>query len=208
MSGADYWTSTRVAGLVLVLGALIPLIPNIGVLIFGKATAAEAMFSDLEHAVGHVNSFRIMAGSWAVFMLISLAGFMLFALVLWEEGARRLVVLSMTAVVIHTVFVTLEVSFHMSVMTWAIRQLETGTPVPEFVLQMRHWFNFWLQVFSNPLLLLAYIGFGVAILNTGAHWSWVGWGMIGWGAVFMVFPLPLLIYPVPVLFGITLLVRG
>ena len=203
-----FWTPSRLAGLVIVLGVLIPLIPGIGVLIFGKVRASEAMFSDLQNAVGHVTSFRIMAGGWAVFMLFTLAGFMLFAMVLWEEGARRLVVLSITAVVIHTVFVTLEVSFHMSVMTWAIRQLESGNPVPDIVLQMRHWLNFWLQVFSNPLLLLSYIGFGVAILNTGIVPAWVGWGLIGWGAIWLFFPLPLLIYPIPVIFGIILLVKG
>ena len=208
MLNEDFWTGNRLAGLVLSLGVLLPLIPSLGVLVFGNVRAAEAMFSDLEHAVGHVTSFRIMAAGWGVFMLISLAGFLLFAFTLWEEGTRPLVVLAATAVTLHTVFVTLEVSFHISVMAWAIRELEEGTQVPEFVLQMRHWFNFWLQVFSNPLLLLAYIGFGIAILKTGAHWPWMEWTMIIWGGAFLVFPLPLLIYPLPILLAVTLLLRG
>ena len=198
MLASDFWTGNRIAGLVMLMGALIPLIPAVGVVIFGNARAAEAMFRDLEFAVGHVTSFRIMAAGWAVFILLVLAGFILFGMELWDQGERRLAVLAASAVLIHATFVTLEVSYHMSVMAWAIQRLEEGSPVPEMV----------LQIFSNPLLLLAYIGFGAAIVRSGAHWSWVGWLMMGWGAVFMFFPLPLLIYPIPLLFAITLLLHG
>ena len=48
--------------------------------IFGNGRATEAMFRDLDDAVGHVTSFRIMAAGWAVFILLALAGFILFAL--------------------------------------------------------------------------------------------------------------------------------
>ena len=93
----------------MMLGVLIPLIPGIGVLIFGNVRAAEAMFRDLDHAVGHVVSFRIMAAGWAVFILLTLAGFLLFALELWDEGQHRLLVLAAAAVLIHTIFVTFEI---------------------------------------------------------------------------------------------------
>ena len=193
-------------------GVLLPMVPAVALLILGDARAnlraVEAMFSDLDHAVGHVTSFRIMAAGWAVFMLLTLAGFLVFALELWDEGERRLVVLAAAAIMIHATFVTLEVSYHMSVMAWAIQRLEEGAPVPEMVLQIRHWLNFWLQVFSNPLLLLAYIGFGAAVVRTELLWSWVGWVMIVWSSIWLFFPLPLLIYPVPVLLAITLLLHG
>ncbi len=208
MLTAEFWTPSRIAGGVLVLGTLIPMIPSLGVLFFGKITAAEASFRGLEAAVGHTTSYRIITAGVAPWAFASLAGIVLFSLVLWNEGARTLPVLATIGFAIYASFFTLETSFHMSVTVWAIRQLEAGAAVPDLYLQLKNWLNFWLEAFVNPLALLSFVALGVAIVRTGVLWSWSGWAMVGWGLVWLVFPVPLLIAPIPVLLGIALLVHG
>ena len=74
MLTAEFWTPSRIAGGVLVLGTLIPMIPSLGVLFFGKITAAEASFRGLEAAVGHTTSYRIITAGVAPWAFASLGG--------------------------------------------------------------------------------------------------------------------------------------
>jgi hypothetical protein len=204
----EFWTSNRIAGGVLALAGIVYALPALGVLAFGKITAAEATFRELEHAVGHTNSYRVLTAAAAPAAILSLAGIVLFSLALWNAGARALPVLAAVAFTIYIAFLLLETAFHMSLTVWAIQQLEAGADVPEIYDRARAWLNVWLQVFVNPLALLSFVGLGLASVKTGLLWPWAGWFMVGWGVVWLIFPLPLAIAPIPILLGIALLVHG
>ena len=208
MTDTGYWTAPRLAGLVLLLGSLIPMIPTIGVAIWGDIFAAEGMFREIERAAGHVTSFKIISITWAVWVLISLGGFVMLGSALWDTGPRTIIALSVVSFAVFVTLVVLEASFHFGVSAWAITKLDAGEPLPEIYGQLKRWLNFYMQILVNPLAMLSFVGFGVAILRTGVLWSWAGWFLIIWGGVFAFFPLPLLIAPIPMLLGIALLIGG
>lgn len=195
----------KVAGGVLVLATAIPALISIGVLIFGDIRAVEAIFRDLDAAKGNRISLQLNAAAWAVWALASLAGFVILAVALADAGSRLLPVLAVVGFSLFAGLVAVEAAFHVGVTSWAVGLLEEGEAVPALFYELKRWLNLWLQIFINPLAVLAYVGFGVAILQTGLLPSWVGWVLVAW-IVTIVFPLPLLIAPAPVFLGLALLV--
>ena len=203
-----FWSGPRTAGALIVAAMAVGLFAMLLVAAFGSARAAEAQFRDLEPAVGHVGSLRAMSFAWAVPMLLVLAGFIVLATELSEQGSKYIPVLAAVAFTIFTTAWVVEASFHAAVTTWAVGQVERGEPVPELFFQLKRWLNFYLQVIVNPLGLLALFGFAVASLRTAVLPPWASWTLIVYCGLVVFFPLPLLIAPAIVFFGITLLVLG
>ncbi len=205
MFEASFWNTTRIAGLILVLGSLLPFIPSLIVLIWGDIKAAEAMFRDINKAVGQSWSLRVISVSWAAWVLIPLGGFALLGTALWEKGAHVLPVLSVIAFAVFATSVALEASFHFGVTSWAVEEIETGVELPPIFYQLKRWLNFYMEIIFNPLATLSFIGFGIALLRTHTLSPTSCWIFIVWGTLITFFPLPLLIAPVPALLGIALL---
>jgi hypothetical protein len=195
---------TRWAGIVLVLATVLPALITIGVALFGDIRAVEAMFRDLEPSVGHRMSLQLGAFTWAAWALGSLAGFVVLAFALADAGSRVLPTLAVVGFAVFATAVAFEAAFHVAVTSWAVGLLEDGHEVPDLYGQLKGWLNVSLQIIVNPLAVLAYVAIGIAILQTGLLPAWVGWLYIAW-VVTIVFPLPLLITPAPVLLGIALL---
>jgi hypothetical protein len=194
----------RLAGVVLVLATVLPALVTIGVAILGDIRAVEAMFRDLEPAMGHRRSLQLGALTWAAWALGSLAGFVILAFAFADAGSRVLAALAVVGFAIFATAVAVEAAFHLGITSWAVGLLEEGQEVPELYAQLKGWLNLSLQIIVNPLAVLAYAAIGIAILQTGVLPAWVGWLLIAW-IVTIIFPLPLLIAPAPVVLGIALL---
>ena len=203
-----FWTLPRVAGAVIVGSAALLGVVSVVVSIRGDVRAAEAMFGDIVTGIGNTFTLRVMALSWGVWTLASLAGFVVLAAEYWNRGARLIPILATVGLIVFSVAWVIEAAFHSSVTVWAITRLEQGAEVPALFTELKKWLNLWLQLLVNPLALLSFIGLAVTGIQTDVLPSWAGWIIVALSGLFVFFPLPLAIAPIALFFGAVLLVTG
>lgn len=202
-------STSRLAGIVLVLASAIPAVVSIVMWIRGgDIHAATAMFRDVSSAAGQIPMFKATCVTYAFWALASMAGVVVFATRLGREGSEVLSALIIVFFALYALNVALETTFHYGVTSWAIQLTEQGKTVPELYLQLKHWLNVNLQVAMNPLAMLAFVGIGWGGLQTHMLPRWVGWTLIVYAGLGTLYPLPLLIAPIPLFLGIVLLAKG
>ena len=180
----------------------------IAIWVLGDVRATEAMFRDIDVAVGNRASLRTQSLLWGATTILLLAGFTVLTVELRDRDSRLLPSLAIVGLIVFSTAWVIEAAFHASVTTWAVSQLENGAEVPALFHELKRWLNLWVQILVNPLALLAYIGLAVASMRTGVIPSWAGWIVIVWSALFLFFPLPLAIAPIAVFFGAVLFLNG
>lgn len=204
-----FWTGARLAGALIVGGFVMLLALSLPYhLLRGDLRATEAMFRDIDFAVGNVRSLQVSSVGQGAWTILVLAGFILLGLDLIEQGSTVLPVLAMVAFAIFTTAMIFESSFHLGVTAWAARQVEMQQPVPELFHQLKTWLNVYVQLMVNPLAFLSFIAFAIASLATGLLPAWSAWIIIIWSGVWLFIPFPLALYPVPIFMGTILLVYG
>jgi len=203
-----FWTLPRTAGVIIVGSAVLLAVVGIIFSFRGDVRATEAMFRDIDVAIGNTTTLRVMALSWGAWSLAVLAGFVVLAVEYWNRDVRVIPTLAVVGLIVFTVAWVIEAAFHSSVTVWAVGQLEQGAEVPALFAELKRWLNLWLQVFVNPLALLSFIGLAFVGMRTEVVPSWAGWGIIIWSGLFLFFPLPLAIAPVALFFGVVLLING
>jgi len=207
-AAGTFWSLPRTAGAIIVGSAV--LLAAIGIVFSfrGDVRATEAMFRDIDVAIGNTTTLRVMALSWGAWSIAVLAGFVVLAVEYWNRGVAVIPTLAVVGLTVFTVAWVIEAAFHSSVTVWAVGQLEQGAEVPALFGELKKWLNFWLQALVNPLALLSFIGLAFVGMRTEVVPSWAGWGIIIWSGLFLFFPLPLAIAPVALFFGAVLLVVG
>ena len=203
-----FWTLPRIAGVIIVGSAALLAVVSVVVSFRGDIRAVEAMFRDIDVAVGNTLTLRVMALSWGVWTIAVLAGFVVLAVEYWNQDVRLVPALAVVGLTVFAVAWVIEAAFHSSVTVWAVGQLEQGAEVPVLFHELKRWLNLWLQVLVNPLALLSFIGMAVVGMRADVVPSWAGWGIIIWSGLFVFFPLPLAIAPVALFLGVVLLANG
>lgn len=204
----DLQNPMKLAGLILLLGSLIPFLLSVGVGIWGDMRSVEAIFRDIRYAQGSISSFRVMLITWALWGALSLAGFVCLALGLWNKGVNFLLSLSVIGLSLFTFSLLLETSFHLGVTSWAIRETEKGGVVPDIFFMLKKWLNYYMQIMANPLATLSYLFLGISLIKTHSLPAWSCRTLIIWSALVTLYPLPLAFAPIPLLTGVALLIWG
>lgn len=203
-----FWTLPRIAGVIIVGSALLLAVVDVVVAVNANFRAAEAMFRDIDVAVGNTTTLRVMSLSWGVWTVAMLAGFVVVAVHYWDQGFRVTPTLALVGLIIFATAWVIESAFHASVTVWAVEELEKGWQVPTFFPEIKRWLNFWLQAIVNPLALLALLGLAYVGKQTAILPGWAAWTVMILSGVSLVFPLPLTIAPIALFFGTVLLVTG
>lgn len=202
------WTLPRIAGVVIVGSAVLLAVMTVLVSLRGDVRAAEAMFRNIDVAVGNTSTLRVMALSWGAWTIAVLVGFVVLAVDYWNQGVRLIPALAVVGLTVFSVAWVIEAAFHSSVTVWAVKQLEQGSDVPLLFAELKRWLNVWVQVLVNPLALLSFVGLAVVGMRIEVLPAWAGWIVVIWSGLFVFFPLPLAIAPIALFFGTVLLVVG
>ena len=183
----DFWSATRVAGMLLVSSALIPIV---GALVLVMANGYRPVIGgshgELERIAGQVTTHRWALSFWVVGYFAALLGFGVLTSLLPESGGRTIASLALIGFVITFIFVALEAAFHMSVTIWAAEETVRSSAVPSFYEPFRQWLSVYGQYIYGFVGLLAIAGYGWALLRTGLIPDWAGWAAIGWSGFWLV----------------------
>jgi len=182
-----FWSTTRVAGMLLLFSALIPIGGSIILVVAtGYRPVIGATFQDLERLAGEVTAHRWALSFWVVGYIAALSGFGMLTGLLQESSSRAIPSIALIGIAIVFAFVALEATFHMSVTTWVAEKTIRDSAVPSFYEPLRLWISMSIQPIYVVLGLLAIAGYGWAFLQTELVPDLVGWASIGWCALWMV----------------------
>jgi hypothetical protein len=181
-----FWSATRVAGVLLLSSALIPIGGSLILMVgTGYRPVIGGSLQDLERIATEVTAHRWALGFWIIGYLAALSGFGLLTSLLQESSSRAISSIALIGIVVVFVFVALEATFHMSVTTWAAEKTSLDSAVPSFYEPLRLWISVYGQGIYVVIGLLAIAGYGWAFLRTGLLPDLVGWASIGWGALWI-----------------------
>ncbi len=209
----DFFTTTRMAGLLMILSILI-IVGAVGLIaIQGRLGGMVAGFGGLTPEIGDASGLRTIGRAGLLYTMAQLAGFTLLTLVLVREGDRGAAVVGLVFLVVWSILGAVEGSFQASVTVWAAEQTaRTGTP-PEFFEPLRRWLNSELQLVNMSFGLLAMLLFSISVLNIGLLPPWISWTALIWSILsfpvyYLVLGAPLIILLTPLLLGAGLIMQG
>lgn len=204
---ANFFTTSRIAGILLLLSLLLLLIGLGFVATQGKLEGMAVAFRGVGPPFRDASGLRIMAGFALPAFMALLAGFALLAMLLHQTGDRGLALIALVLLVFGASVAAIEGSFHASVTVWAAHY----SSAPDFYEPLRRWVNNEVQITYVSSFLVAMFLFSVSALRTGVIPSWLGPIALAWSI--FAFPfylgrgLPVVIFVSPILFGIGLLLR-
>lgn len=178
-----FWSATRVAGVLLLSSALIPIGGALTLVVTtGYRPVIGGSLQDLERLAGQVTAHCWALTFWMVGYLAALLGFGVLTSLLQDSDSRTISSIALIGIAIVFIFVALEATFHMSVTTWVAEKTILNSTVPSFYEPLRLWLSVYGQFIYVVIGLLAIAGYGWAFLRTGLLPDLVGWGAIGWAA--------------------------
>ena len=205
--------SLRIAGIILILSVLLPMIWLI-IVTKGDFSGFQASVRGID-GVGQSAIVLNKANRIASFtVVLTLAGYGMLTLLLRESGDSSISLLAFNLLLFSQVFIILQGTFHGTITSWASTELAESGSVPEIFYQLWHWMYSGVQEIYVMLGLLALACFGWAMLTTGLMQPWLGWGLIGFSGVWIVLfliagdNLPLVLYIPPLVIGITAIIKG
>jgi hypothetical protein len=209
----NFFTTPRIAGILLVLGLLILLAGAGTIAAQGRLEGMAAAFRGVGPGTRDASGLRIIARFAVPYLMAQLAGYTLFALLLHQAGDRGTAVVALTLFVFSATFAAVEGSFHASVTVWAAGEAARTGSAPAFYEPLRRWLNYDVQLVYMSFLLTALLLFSWSALRTGLLPSWIGWAALAWSLLsfplyFLVFGAPLIVILTPLLLGVGLLWRG
>jgi len=205
-----FFTTARIAGILLLLSVLLLLVGLGLIVIQGKLAGMGAAFRGVGPPIRDASATRIMAGFAIPSLMALLAGFTLFAMLLHQAGDRGLALVAMVLLVFGAALGAIESSFHASVTVWAAAYTR---PTPEFYEPLRRWVNGSLQITYVSFLLTTMLLFSWSALRTRLLPAWISWAalalsLLSFWHYFLVLGAPAIVFVPPLLFGIGLLLRG
>jgi hypothetical protein len=182
-----FWSATKVAGVLLLASALIPIGGALALVVAtGYRPVIGGSSQDLERIASQVTAHQWALSFWIVGYLSALSGFGVLTSLLQEPSSWAISSLALIGMAIVFIFVALEAAFHMSMTTWVAEKAILGSAVPSFYEPLRLWLSVYGQYIYMIIGLLAIAGYGWAFLRTGLLPDLVGWASIGWGALWIV----------------------
>lgn len=206
--GSGFWSGPRIAGALIVGSMFLLVLVSVPFYVRGDVRAVEAQFRPIDVAVGNVPVLKTASLGAGFFVLFILAGFTVFAVELFQQGALLLPVLGVVGMIVFTTAWVVESGFHTAVTVWAVRRLEEDQAVPDLFEPLKEWLNVWVQLLVNPVAFLSLVGFAVAAMNLNVIPTWAGWVTIVWSVIWTFIPFPLALYPTFIFFGAVLLITG
>jgi hypothetical protein len=205
-----FFTTSRIAGILLLLSVLVLLVGLGFIVIHGKLAGMGAAFRGVGPPIRDASGTRIMAGFALSSLMALVAGFTLFEMLLHQAGDRGFALVAMVFLVFGAALAAIETSFHASVTVWAVLYWKS---VPELYEQLRRWVNGSLQITYMSFLLTSMLLFSWSTLRTGLLPAWIGWAalalsLLSFWHYFLVLGAPAVIFVTPLLFGVGLLLRG
>jgi hypothetical protein len=204
-----FFTTPRIAGILLLLSLLLPLV-GLGVIVLqGKLAGMGAAFRGVGPPIRDASGTRIGAGFALPALIALLAGFTLVAMLSHQAGDRGFALVAMTFLVFGAVLAAIETSFHASVTVWAVLYWRS---VPELYDQLRRWVNGSLQITYMSFLLTSMLLFSWSALRTRLLPAWIGWAalalsLLSFWHYFLVLDAPAVVFVTPLLIGVGLLLR-
>jgi hypothetical protein len=168
----------------------------------------------LELVAANQGTWLWIAASFALGVLMTLAGLVVLGTVLRAAGDRVWSELGQTAFLFGSVLWLASIAFRATATISAAKETAASGVVPQWFEPMRAWAGAIFAIYM-VLAYLAIAAYGKALLATGLSPRWLAWahtifGMVGAiGFVFQipVFNPPLMIHLVPGILGVVLLVR-
>jgi hypothetical protein len=208
----EFFTTPRIAGILLLVGLLILLGGAGQIAAQGHLEGMAAAFRGVGPGTGDASGLRIIMRFAAPYLMAQLAGFALLTLLLLKAGDRGAAVVALTLLVFSAALSAVEGSFHASVTVWAAGAARAGS-VPEFYEPLRRWINSDVQLVYMSFQLTALLLFSWSALRAGLLPSWIGWAALAWSLLsfwlyFSVTGAPAVYLVTPLLIGIGLVWRG
>lgn len=205
----NFFTTARIAGILLLLSVLI-LLGGVGFIAAqGRLEGMGVAFRGVGVAHRDAYGLRILTGLTIPSLMAQLAGFTLFALLLYQAGDRGLAFVALALLVFGMVLAVIEASFHASVTVWAANLRSA----PEFYEPLRRWVNGSVQITYVSFMLTALLLFSVSALRERVIPSPIGWvalalSLLSFWHYFFVLGAPAVIFAPLLLFGAGLVWRG
>jgi len=207
----EFLLSPRFIGGLTLVGVALGIVGAVVVAVRGDLEGVTAAFRGVDE-IGESASALATATLFAIpSLILFMVGSGLFTLALRDAGDRIISVIAFILWFAGLMLFLIALTFQASVTVWAGAELARTGAVPDLYEQLRLWMNLWLQRASIPLGLLAIVGYGWSILETGLLPRWAGWGAIGWGIVNLLIFLPggtgaigLVYFAAPLLIGLAL----
>lgn len=208
----NFFTTARIAGILLVLSLLIILAGVGQIAAQGRLEGMTAAFRGVNFGTRDASGLRIIMRFAVPYLMAQLAGFALLTAVLLKAGDRGPAIVALSFFVVATMISAIETSFHASVTVWAAGQARIGT-APEFYEPLRRWLNYDVQRIYMSFQLTALLLFSASTLQKGLLPSWIGWAALAWTLLafhlyFNVNGWPVVYIPTLLLLGVGLLWRG
>lgn len=213
MMNTNFFTTARIAGILLLLSLLILLGAAGFIAAQGRLEGMAAAFRGVDFATRDASGLRTIARAAIPYTMAQLAGFALLTLLLLKAGDRGTAAVALSLFVVSTILNTIEASFHASVTVWAAGEATRAGPAPEFFEPLRRWLNYDLQLINMSFQLTALLLFSVSVLRARLLPSWIGWAALAWSLLsfplyFSITGAPAIVILTPLLIGAGLLWRG
>jgi hypothetical protein len=175
---------------------------------------SASLLEFLEVVAAHQAAWLWIAGSFALGVLLTLAGLVVLGVALRAAGDRVWSELGQSAFLFGSVLWLASLAFRATATVAAAQETASTGVVPPWFEPMRAWSGALFAVYM-VLAYLAIAAYGKALLATGLAPRWVAWthlifgllGAVGFVARAPVFNPPLMIHLVPGILGVVLLVR-
>lgn len=205
---ANFFTTSRIAGILLLLSLLLLLIGLGFVATQGKLEGMAVAFRGVGPPFRDASGLRIMAGFALPAFMALLAGFTLLTMLLHQAGDHGLALIALVLLVCSVAVAAISGSFHASVTVWAAPYRSA----PEFYEPLRRWMNNEVQIAYVSFLLTSIALFSWSTLRTKLLPIWIGWtalvlSLLSFWHYFFVLGAPAVIFVPPVMFGVGLLLR-
>jgi hypothetical protein len=214
MTGLAFWSTSRVAGVLLILGSLLVLSAagsygsvrdKGGPVIFGQPPREWLRLVFEHQALWRVASILFIAG-----VTTTLLGLALFGSLLAKAGAPSFAQAGLIAYMVGAVMFVINLAARLTVDPWAAKATAETDAIPEAYAPLTMWIGALFVIFT----ILTFTGlaiYGGAVLATGLLPSWSGWlaivyGLGGLGLLAAIRDAPpFLQYLMPILLGVLLL---
>lgn len=212
MKARGFFSTSHVAGALLVLGVLFLVGTAVSLARQGRLKGMEAAFRGVHAGSQDASGLREVGRAGVVLVTTQLAGFTLVTLLLHRAGDPGVGPVALALLVVWSAISLIESSFHASVTVWAAREAARTGSAPAFYEPVRRWLNTELQYTNMGLILASLALFSGSALRYGLVPRWAGiaaviWSILAIPLYYSVLAAPAVFILTPLLLGVGLLAK-
>ena len=204
---ADFLTTSAAAGAFLVASTAAYLVGFAILLLRGQLAGIASTFNGVVGVGDAAVAQKTIEPYLRVGMLFVVVGFALLSAHLVELGEPAFGIVALSLLVIGSISMVIEGSFHASVTVWAAQQWSESQRVPVLYEPLRRWLNRSLQT-AGLIFVMASTGFfGWGLLSADIGPTWIAWAAVGWSGLWLGLllvgfrSLPVIVLILPALIG-------